>query len=266
MDKDPATLTLSPTKVDTYFGCRRLFKYRYLVPPFTPSENRYFLIGNIAHKALELYHGGCSETKWKKRKLFMGQCFKSAVKKHNAMDRVKDGLIDKSDLFSIKLMIENYLMYLKKLDKNGEYPNVFQVEKLAKLEIGGAVVYLKADRVDILGDKKYKVVDYKTGRPASKKDERESVQIPSYGIWLKQQFDESAEVTGEYAYLKHMGHGRGLHSYEITDEAIAQATSKYQFVQKELINGAEFRQNFKYKYCRNCDFSKFCVEDDNDDL
>ena len=60
MAKDPSKLTLSPTKVDTFYGCRRLFLYNYLRPPFPQKDNKYFAIGNIAHKALELFHSATS--------------------------------------------------------------------------------------------------------------------------------------------------------------------------------------------------------------
>ena len=97
--KDPTTLTLSPSKVDTFNGCRRLFVYRYLAPPFIPAENRYFLIGNIAHKVLEeLHKEQMSDPKYNHRKE-IGRHFKAAVASYKAYDKIKKGVITKEDLY-----------------------------------------------------------------------------------------------------------------------------------------------------------------------
>jgi len=260
--KDPATLTLSPSKVDTFNGCRRLFLYKYLAPPFIFKENKYFLIGNIAHKVLENLHKkqmGCSEYNWKKE---MGKCFKSAIRTYKAYKKVDEGLITKDDLYAIKIMLSKYLMYLK----NSDTPNVFEVEKLAKITFDGVVVWLKADRIDDLGENTYKVIDYKSGRPATKKAELASVQIPSYGIWLRQMLPDADVIKGQYLYLRYIDSKKGIHSYDISDEMMDEAKEKYIKVNQELKNNCQFVQNFKYKYCYSCDFRQYCVKDNNDGI
>lgn len=261
--KDPATLTLSPSKVDTFFGCRRLFKYRYLNRPFVPEENKYFLIGNIAHKVLENLHKDYMQNPkkfdWKHE---MGRQFKAAVTSYKAYDKIKTGLITKEDLYAIKTMMVKYLKHLK----TNNVPNVFQLEKLAKITFDGITVWLKADRIDELGDSAYRVVDYKSGRPATKKAELASVQIPSYGIWLRQTIPDADIIKGQYIYLRYADSKRGIHSYDISDEMINEAKEKYIEVNQELKNGCKFVQNFKYKYCRFCDFGRYCSEDENDGI
>lgn len=260
MGKDPATLTLSPSKVDTFFGCRRLFKYRYLAPPFVPGENKYFLIGNIAHKVLENIHKIHMQYPLHRRfnwKHEMGHQFKAAIKLHNAYAQIKKGIITREDLYSIKGMLVNYIKYLK---KDG-VPKVFQVEKLARIKVDSVTVWLKADRIDEIGENAYRVVDYKSGRPATKKDELASVQIPSYGIWLRQMMSDADKIKGQYLYLKFMNSKSGIHTYDISDEMMEEAKEKYIKVDQKLKNGCDFMQNFKYKYCRFCDFRRHCVED-----
>jgi CRISPR/Cas system-associated exonuclease Cas4 (RecB family) len=260
-------LTLSPSKVDTFMGCKRLYKYRYISVPFTPPQNKYFVIGNIAHKALELYHKERFNDKigrlggWKR---FMGECFKEAMKRENARKYLRDSTISKDDLLSIRDMLKNYVNHIKKTGA----PTVALVEKLAKVNIEGIDVWLKADRVDSLGEKEYKVVDYKSGRPSTKKGERESVQIPSYGLFIKQHVHKNpTNIFGEYCYIKHLDKKNGISAHEVTQEWMDDAASKYKSVYNEITSGkCKFRQNFKYKFCRFCDFKKYCLEDDDDGI
>jgi RecB family exonuclease len=259
--KNPAELTLSPTKVDTFYGCRRLFLYTYLMP-FTPKENKYFLIGNIAHNVLENLHKqqmNDAKINWKSA---MGQHFKNALTTYKAGEKIKQGVIVKDDLLSIRRMLKNYLKYLKRSDA----PKVVQVEKLAKIKIDNIIVWLKADRIDDLGENTYKVIDYKSGSPATKKAELASVQIPSYGIWLRQTLADADYIKGEYFYLKYMDSKKGIHSYNITDEMMDKAREKYTEVDQALKNGCKFTQNFGYKYCRVCDFKRVCIKDKNDGI
>jgi RecB family exonuclease len=262
MGKDPTNLTLSPSKVDTFYGCRRLFRYRYISPPFTPEENKFFLIGNIAHKVLENLHKEQMSRPIRNWKKEIGTHFRAAVKTYKAYQKIKEGLITKKDLFDIKFMLSNYLKYLKK----DSIPNVFQVEKLGKITFDGVTVWLKADRIDSLGDSAYRVIDYKSGKPATKKDELASVQIPSYGIWLKKIVPDADTIKGQYLYLRHVASRRGVHTYDITDDMMDAAKEKYVEVDHKLKNGCDFKQNFKYKYCRWCDFRRHCVEDDDDGI
>jgi CRISPR/Cas system-associated exonuclease Cas4 (RecB family) len=252
---DPTKLSLSPTKVDTFFGCRRLFYYRFIEPPFTPPENRYFLIGNIAHKALELYHKTSARSQSRSKEL--AGCFRRALETYKAKVKIKQGVISKNDIGDIANMLKNYLRYVH---DNGD-PKVAAVEKLVKITINGVVIWLKADRIDKLDDNLYKVVDYKTGHPATHTQETDSVQIPSYGLMVRQEINKKAKIVGEYLYLKHMTGGKGIHAHDITEKMMEKTVEKYTKVNKLLKNGCDFPKNLKYRYCRSCDFSNYCRSD-----
>jgi hypothetical protein len=257
-------LTLSPTKVDTFMGCRRLFKYKYIAQPFVPPQNKYFVIGNIAHKALELYHKTRTtkdalppEGGWGK---FMGSCLKQAMNTEHAARHLNRGTITKDDLRAVRDMLKKYVHYIKKVGA----PDVHTVEKLAKINVEGIAVWLKADRIDNINDGGYRVVDYKSGQAATKKSERESVQIPSYGLYIQQRVDKNAkDIIGEYCYVKQLDSKKGISSHTVTQEWMNDAVLKYKSVHNEITNGCKFTQNFKYKYCFFCDFKQHCLEDDN---
>lgn len=262
MAKDPATITLSPTKVDTFVGCRRLFKYRWIDPPFVPQENRYFIIGNLVHKVLEEFHKEYLVSPIKDYKSSIAQHFKKAATTPQIQSQVQSGVINNDDLVSVKGMLVNYLAHIKQ----EKFPKVRAVEQLKKLTIGGATVWLKADRIDQLADRHYCVVDYKSGRPAAHTDEISSVQIPSYGLLVRHLFDKSAKVSGAYYYLKHFKTRNGIHTHLVTDAWVEECENMYAKVNSALRNGCDFSQNFKYKYCFSCDFRKHCFNDANDSL
>lgn len=252
-------LSLSPSKVDTFNGCPRLFKYKYIKPPIPVVENKYFLIGNIAHKALEMFHtielnGNMS--------VIMKDCFKSAIEKHHADEKIKKGIIVKDDLYLIRDMLKKYIQYIQKTGA----PLVMQCEKLIKIPLSkNVVIWMKADRLDKEGTV-YKVIDYKTSaRPATRKEELASVQIPTYGLWVRQAYGKDALVYGEYQYLRHIDK-KGIHTFEVTDEMMESAKEEYERIADKLLSGCLYIQNFKYKYCRNCDFRSYCVEDESDGL
>jgi CRISPR/Cas system-associated exonuclease Cas4 (RecB family) len=253
----PIKLSLSPTKVDTFFGCRRLFFYNYISKPFTPKENKYFLIGNVVHKVLEGFHKNAKNLDGDFKEIFKG-LFKNAIEVYHVRDKIKSGLITEDDAISMRNMIKGYITYLRSLE---EPPNVFMVEKLHKISIGGEVCWLKSDRIDKVGDNFYKVVDYKTGKPAKREDELDSVQIPSYGILIRKLVDPKAKIIGEYQYVKFLGTKNGVHFHEITEDMMKKAEEKYAKVKTLLAEGCAFPQNFGYKYCRICDYRNYCLKD-----
>lgn len=257
-------MNLSPSKVDCFAGCQRLFYYRYIKKIRTP-ENKYFFIGNLAHKALEIFHKAIAEnglSEGMSEKKFLGKCFKEAYAKHNADSKLKSGLVTKQDLYNIKEMM---LKYYKHLQNTG-MPVVASVEKMYRFSVGSDItVFMKADRLDNLGDGKYKVVDYKTSsRPAPKKDELASAQIPTYGLWVSNTMPDVQEIQGEYQYLRHVDSKAGIRNYEITKAMMEEAKEKYIKTKERLENGCTFDQNFGYKYCgKICDFAKRCLQEDS---
>lgn len=264
MAKSPETLTLSPTKVDTFFGCKRLFYYKYIAE-IPVAENKFFLIGNVAHAALENFHKILlvdEERDWKE---LLSEQFKKAAEKYRVFSKIRDGLIRKSDLIDIKFMLKNYLKYL---NSSEEFPSAVSVEKLAKIVLDkDIVIWLKADRIDTLdGNGSFKVVDYKSGKPASQKDELASVQIPSYGMLVQQEFGKTKTILGEYIYLRYADSAKGIHAHEISEELIEKAKNKYRRVKQHLTKGGAYSQNFKYKYCNFCDYKRRCLQEEDDEL
>lgn len=253
MAKAISEFTLSPTKVDTFQKCPRQFYYNYIKQPFPQTEKKWFLIGNVVHKALQDFHGpDFINGRWPK---LMSKCFKDAIKSHNALAKVKSGLITTSDLYSMKNMLRDYLHYLR----SGVAVNIFSLEKLAKIDVKGVPVWLKSDRVDRLPQGGYLVIDYKTSKtPAPKKEELSSVQLPSYGMWIRQKFDKKARVDGAYFYIRHIRNNSGVHSHEVTDRWMEIASTKYVDVYSQIQNGCAYTPVKNARNCNWCDYRLPC--------
>jgi CRISPR/Cas system-associated exonuclease Cas4 (RecB family) len=250
-------MKLSPSKVDCFLGCKRLYKYRYVSRPFSPPENKWFLIGNTVHKALELFHGKLPSAKRAQCRKLMRACFKHAVEKYNIFAKEDSGLITRGESLSMRNMLRAYVDMITSLEI---LPDTVSLEQFFNVNMKVATIVGKADRVDKIDDG-YKVIDYKTGQPLSKKDAKESVQLPTYGLWIKQEQGKDTTVYGEYIYVKHLGTKKGVDTFEITDEMIADAIEKYTRVEFNLRNGCKFTRNRDSKYCGICDFSEYCVKD-----
>lgn len=250
-------MNLSPSKVDCFLGCKRLYFYRYISKPYTPPFNKYFMIGNICHKSLELFYKKATvENKHLWAKL-MAATFKHSMNKYKAFENQKKGRIEEADLYKMKEMLKNYLGVI-----NGTLPNIESMEQRFKIQLKQITIIGKADRVDKVEDG-FVIVDYKTSsKPMTKKEVAESVQLPTYGLWMKQLHPES-NVYGKYIYLKHL---KKKQKFEITKEMTAEAVEKYTLVKFSLENGCKMNRNTAYKYCWGCEYKSYCNRDKQDDF
>lgn len=253
------TLKLSASKVDTFLGCRRLFAYRHLRQPFVPPENRYFAIGNLAHTSLEYFHDAKLKDFAKGEIVsdpqFMKLAFKAAYKKHEpTLSRV----LSREDVVSVKSMLQMYLNKFK-----GQYPTTVFIEKYFSIDMKDYVINGRADRVDVDGNTTI-IVDYKSGKPFSKSDAHDSVQLPTYALWVSRLEGMPSDVTGRYLFLKHLDKRNGVMDIEITPDMVDSAVEKYNYVHSELTRGCKFKRNSSYKYCLFCDFRNHCFSDNED--
>lgn len=249
-------VNLSASKVDCFYGCKRLFYYRHISPPFKPPRQSHFIIGNIAHKALEEFH----KSDYVNSNKDMGIAFKKAIEAEKAYIDIKNGIISRKDLFTIKGMLKGYLEYYIR----GEYgvPNILSTEKYFKLTINGVEISGRADRVDLLEGNGFCIVDYKTSyKVITKKEESESVQLPTYAMWIKSEHPKADRIVGRYIFLKHLDRGKVI-DFEITDDIVEKAKEKYTGVNKYLSENttiSKFDKNSSYKYCGICEYKIKCI-------
>ena len=255
---------LSPSKVDTYLGCPRQFLYNYIEKPIPFRFNKYFFMGSAIHKIIELFHTKVHKVRPDQWALLMKACCNKAHKSYPFMKKYATMDLDKRDVTSIQTMAQKYLNYIR---KEG-LPNTISAEKMFRVSANGVLVMGKADRVDKLEEGSVKIIDYKSSaKPKPKKEAVKSVQLPTYGWWIRSDTelepDKTVKIFGEYQYIKHLDKKTGVHTFEITDEQIAEVIEKYTRVNVELQNGATFERNKKYSYCspRTCDYYDYCRKD-----
>lgn len=245
------TISLSPSKADTFLGCQRLYKFRYVDKIHVP-ESKYFLIGNIAHSACEDFHKAAEGNQ--NHRLLMSNVFKDAVTARNAFAKVESGLITNDDLFLIKDMLIEYVKYT---DKNG-LPTILSLEKSFSIFVDNIKINGRIDRIDN-GGNTYCVVDYKTSsKPASKKEELDSVQLPTYGMYIRDNYKNIDKIMAKYIYLRHVN-GRGVHEFEVDNAMMKAAEDKYRFIAAELAKpDCKYPRNTGYHFCYSCDYKRRC--------
>ena len=251
-------ISLSASKVDCFLGCQRLFKMRYITKPFVPPENKYFVIGNISHKALELFYSRNFHQQPENFKLNLSACLKEAYKKYNVVEKLKKNEIVKKDIENIRTMMRGYLNVVLPTPA----PKVAYIEKSFHIDVDDFMIAGKADRIDTVNDD-FVIIDYKTNsRAFTKKELEESVQLPTYKLWLDRLYKESKpayKVFGEYVYLKLTTGKKWKSTFEITEDKVEAALEKYRGVKRQLNNNCSFKRNMNYKYCGPmCDYFSIC--------
>lgn len=256
-------IKLSPTKVNDFKGCRRLFWYKHIAKPDVYQDRTYMIMGNIAHKALEIFH-----QKYKTMPEDIEEAIntiRSAFKK--AIHQDEGDLLTRDRLFEVRDMLK---LYIKHIREKG-FPEIFSTERLGSFMVGRDIkVWLKADRVDKLGDGNYQIIDYKTSKkPATKKDEQSSLQLPSYGLWLKHYLKkDDLNMKGSYVYLRCLDRKRagGFRTYDITNEFMDYAVNEYARVGKAIKDREPFERNREYKFCYSCPYKDICDNEETKDL
>jgi hypothetical protein len=258
-------INLSASKVDCFFGCEKLYYFRYIAKPITPPDNKYFLIGNIAHNTLELFYSKGFHKRAESFKENLSSCLKESYLKYNLMGLLKKNVFVKRDVENIQTMMKGYLKNVLPTHLVDVQPNVAFVEKSFYITVDDFKIAGKADRVDF-NQGNYTIVDYKTNSKAfSKKEMAESVQLPTYKIWLDTLYKKdypNYKVNGEYVYLKLTSGKKWKSVFEITDELVEAALERYRFVRQKLNNGCEFKRNMSFKYCGPmCDYFAICKKE-----
>lgn len=236
-------IKLSASAVKTYEQCPRKYFYTY-IEKAKKKQWDHFDLGNLCHETLELFHQIYINEGAKKGSLakLMGHAFGRA--------RMNKQYSSMSDILLAEAK-ELCAGYLDRVRQDG-MPNVKGVETSFNIKISNDVrVRGFLDRLDIMKDGRFHIVDYKTTKNAKYLDE---FQLLVYGMWLLQQYPDIESFKGSYVLLRHKSKTK---EYEFNREDVDRIT-------KDLLNYAsKIRSENTWTpvptiLCNWCDFKEIC--------
>jgi RecB family exonuclease len=242
MEKTAELIKLSASSVKSYDQCPRKYFYNY-IQKAPKKQWAHFDLGNLCHKALELFHLEYMNFGLKKSKTLgkmMGKAFKEARKEFPNMN--DEMLVD------AKSMLMEYLDAVKA----SGMPLVKGVETSFSFNITDTVLIRGfLDRVDVTKDGIIKIIDYKTTKNEKYLDD---FQLLVYGLWLQKEYPGVDKFKGAYVLLRH---GSKLKEYDFNMHDVEK-------VKKKLIEYADNIRNedswtpIPTRLCNWCDFKDIC--------
>jgi superfamily I DNA/RNA helicase/RecB family exonuclease len=174
----PGELPLSATGVETYKRCPLQFKIKkdWNLPEEPSAAMQY---GAAMHTVLKDYYAavraGQSLTPPQVMEAFRQEFAKAAIE-----DSYQRTLYEHQGLEQLEAFLAA---------RDGEpAPDVLDTERTFSVEIGGAKIRGRVDRLDRAGES-VTIVDYKTGKPKDQDDADESLQLSIYAIAARRQWN-----------------------------------------------------------------------------
>ncbi|MDD5488040.1 MAG: ATP-dependent DNA helicase [Candidatus Omnitrophica bacterium] len=148
------TMKLTPTKLNTYIGCKRKFFYNYVLR-LPGKKTQHLVFGNCAHKALEEVYSYFME----KGEFPLFEFFSRAFLRELAFQGPGDELrrICLSEMEGLKVWYER--------ESRSPVRPLYLETELSIFLPDGPVFTGTFDKIEMLPDGNVRVVDYKTGKP-----------------------------------------------------------------------------------------------------
>lgn len=232
--------TLSFTALTSYKSCPLKYKYQFILNIPT-KQSKALSFGNTIHETLKEYH---------QQKVFR------KVSLNELLDMYKKnwqpyGFEDREN------QIEYYKNGVEILTKYYEKYNEIEVkskviEKNFKFKLGDIDVTGKIDRIDLLPDGKYEIIDYKTGQVKKDKEVREDNQLTMYKLAASEVFGYDVEKL-TYFFVE----DDVKISTERNEKDIENLKSEVIDVTKK-IQSNNFTATPSRESCNFCDFKEIC--------
>ncbi|HLX79815.1 MAG TPA: ATP-dependent DNA helicase [Burkholderiales bacterium] len=173
---DARLLDLSASAMDTYQSCPLQYKLRYdwRLPEEATAALQY---GNAMHLALKAYFDGVRARRPPDAETVVA-CFRDEFAKASIPEPLQRQMYECNGREQLLAFLQSELAR-----PAGE---IVETEKRFSVEIGGARVRGRFDRVDALDDRTVAVVDYKTGRAKTQEDADDSLQLSIYALAARQ--------------------------------------------------------------------------------
>jgi DNA helicase-2/ATP-dependent DNA helicase PcrA len=174
----PAQNTLSPSSIESYARCPLQFKLGrdWRIPEEAPAALQN---GAAMHLALRHYFDAVRFER-PVTAADVVQVFRDEFAKAAITDDYQRELYEQQGVRQLQAFVAA---------AEGHLPNVLHTEQGFEVEIGGALVRGRIDRIDHLEDGSVRIVDYKTGNPRSEKDADKSLQLSIYALAAARKWD-----------------------------------------------------------------------------
>lgn len=234
-------IKLSASSVKTYSQCPRKYYYNY-IDKQERKEWDHFDLGNLCHRTLEIFHDVYRQEGAKKGlSKLMSYSFKKAHRKE--FQHVSAEMVHEA-----KELLSGYLKSV-----TGNMPTVKSVEADFSFNISDDVLIRGfVDRLDIMRDARYHIVDYKTTKNSRYLD---PFQLKMYGIWLKEVIDPT--ITSFKASYVLLRHNSTLKGYEFTLEDL-EKTKQELLTYASKIRSEDTWLPVPTRLCNWCDFEAIC--------
>ena len=203
--RNPETVEIdhfSPTTLNNYLKCPRLYWYNH--HPGLVEEPRSVAMerGGFLHEVLQDFHE--QEEEWRPLEAEQQrQWLEAALQRHldGYLSRMEGVLDRKREERQVRSLLGNYIRSITGMQF---IRRVRTLEKRFRLQIDGAAVVGKIDRVNDVGDGEVEVVDYKTGSGKPMRfaydmyfgAELHDVQLALYYLACKEGVDEEGKPLG----------------------------------------------------------------------
>lgn len=236
------------SSLDQYEKCPLAFKYKFVERlKSTLPEKIYLAFGSVVHESLDFA--------FSKKPLYPKQ--EDVLKKYEELFRAQvsgnknKGWTEEEE----KAFFEKGKKILNEyLSKNKpENFNTVELEKFFLISIGDFDISGKIDRVDILPDSTFEVIDYKTGKMAGMPELKNSLQLAIYQIAAKELW-KAEKILSSFVYLEYGGHKLDIsHS----KEEIEKFKEKIKALVFKIQQDKEFNP-LVGPLCPYCDYRNIC--------
>lgn len=234
------TLDLSASAIEMYECCPLAYKlhYDWRLPEDATAPLQF---GNAIHLALKAYFDGVRAGRPPDEATVIA-CFLDEFNKSSIAEPLQRELYEKAGRQQLSAFLRSELAQ--------PAGKILHTEKRFSVEIGGARVHGRLDRLDALSGNQVAVVDYKTGQAKTQDDADESLQLSIYALAAQSMGHNPASLV-----LINTVNGTAIESHR-TAEQLRQAEARVRAV-AACIAAGEFDPNPKGP-CNRCAYQSIC--------
>jgi RecB family exonuclease len=243
---------LSVSRIKQYEKCPLAFKMGYIDKTERWHEKEAADFGKVVHEAMDLIY------QWIDAEEFVGtvpdeviiRCFREAFSKAEGhvtgSDRYKEGL----ELVRTYFRVNQQVSFLELIATEQQFMLDIEADDGgARFEIVGFI-----DRIDRVGPKRVRVVDYKTNRFLYTREELDTdLQMSIYGLAVKSLWPWAEEVEFGFDMLRH-----GTRQWTRRTEAQLNEAADYMIAMGKRIESVREFPPYLNTLCPWCDFRESC--------